>query len=497
MLSDKEAEKKFKEMKLVIATPEKLMWGTNVSILWTMAIAVMLKPEVTHFKADAACPLSVCRNRLLRSFYDSDNDWILFLDDDTVPPYDAILQMIKYSDEYDILSGLYFRKSRRKAHKPVAFANVHYDEDGKPWWNSLVRWPKGACDVSAFGMGCCLIPRHAIEKIIEKQGHPLFHYDQDETDGWLIDGEKDYYSVGEDLYFCRKAVDSGLKLGLVTTVKCEHTGPHMAITEDDFIKAYKEGRLLGQAKELPLINIDQKLVLNELMTYYHEEPKGIMENISLGTFKMNDELKSIKLNTQEDRSKYYMDSRNYLYHTIGWNYFYHDTVDTRNQLSLISEGSVLHYGGGCGDIVLKCAQLGLKDITYLEWPGSAYDFSRWRINNRKHSDTIKTVELKEDKDVLEKGKKYDTIICLDFLEHCVNPIEHLKRIREHSHDKTKFLLGLNTELTTDKNGLFVKHSKNLREMFIEVGIPTDIIQPLESKKMPGIQDEKFRPVDKM
>jgi hypothetical protein len=498
MLSDEEAMKKFRNMKLVVATPEKLMWGTSVSMVWSMAVSIMMKPDVVQFKSDAACPLSVCRNRLLRSFYDSDFDWILFLDDDTVPPYDAIYEMIKYSDEYDILSGLYFRKSKRKGHKPVAFYNLHKDDKGRPYWNSLVSWPRGSCEVAAVGMGCCLIPKYAVKQMIENEGHPLFHYAQDYTDGWLIDGEDDYYSVGEDLYFCKKAVDSGLKIGLVTTVKCEHTGPHASIKEDDFRKAFSEGSLIGQSKDLPIVSVEQKRMLNDVSKYFHLDRDTTISSISFGTPRLVQDAKKLDLSTQESRNKFYLDNRNVLYHQLSWYYFHRDTEMLRNQLSLVSSGSVLHYGGGCGDVAIRCAELNeASDITYCERPGVSSDFAKWRMRQMHLDDKVTFLDLDDERDSLVQDKKYDTIICLDFLEYCEDPLQHLKYLKKHSHEKTRFLLGISMQETDFNKALFLKPKQSLRQMFVDVGIPTDIIQPYEPSKHPGVQDEHFKPIKEM
>ena len=493
MLSNEEVDKKFKEMKITIAIPSSLIWNNSTSVIWSVALAAMAKPEAVQFKVDAACPLSIARNRLLRSWYDSELDWLLFLDDDVVPPFDTIPQLLKYSDEYDILSGLYFRKSSRKGFKPVAFYNMKKDEEGRWWWNTLLSWGKGATPVTGFGMGCCLIPKRAIKQIIEKQGHPLFHYDQDSTDGWLVDTEKNFYSMGEDLYFCKKAIDSGLKLGVVATVSCEHTGPHLAINEKDYLKAVGEGRMLGQSTTLPIVNVEQALLINDAVNYFHISQNEIVKNISLGSDAMNNDLKKIPVKTQQEKNAFYYSNPNYLYHHLGWNYFYRDKVFSRTQLALISEGKTLDYGGNCGDVSLRAYDLS-KDITYYERPGVAYDFFKWRVG--KHKWDIKTVELKEDEDTLGDAL-FDSIICFDFLEFAVDPVKHLARMKAHSHEKTRYLLALDNTINPEDNLLYIKHVDDLPKMLEKAGINPSIVLPNRPRNLPSLQDERFRRVDKM
>jgi hypothetical protein len=494
MLSDEEINKLFEDMNLMIAVPEKWIWSNSVSLLWATSLTLLEKPKHTHIVADAHAPMSACRNRLARRFYDGGYNWMLFLDDDVIPPYDTIRQMLRFSDEYDILSGVYFRKSLRKAHKPVAFANMRKDSKGRWWWNTIVKWPQGVCPVDGFGLGCCLVPRYAIEKIIKGAGFPLFEYEFDKTHGWYMETEPEYFNIGEDLHFCKQAKDSGLKLGLVSNVMCEHTGPQSSITVRDFKKAFNEGRLLGEAYDLPIVYPDQKLVLEDLVNYFGLTPNVLMEKMSFGTQKFKYELidNNIPIKTQGHRNKLYMDSKQKLFRDIAWNYFYYDKMMMRNKLAILSKGKVLDYGGGCGDVSLKCLESGIKDMTYYDRPSIATDFLEYRIKTRKING-LNMHYLDDGKDTLGNAK-FDTIICFDFLEYCLDPVEHLRRIKAHSHPQTVLLIGMERRLSKEEHPLFMQHP-DLDKLFAKAGLPPELVATLTKKKGAVILDENFKEVE--
>lgn len=84
-------------------------------------------------------------------------------------------------------------------------------------------------------------------------------------------------------------------------------------------------------------------------------------------------------------------------------------------------------------MVLLLSKKPRRDITYYDVPGKVLEFTRWGF--RKYGHPIKVIEGSDYRDKLEGV--YDTIICLDVLEHPVNPLDHLKRLRKQLSDKGK------------------------------------------------------------
>ena len=82
---------------------------------------------------------------------------------------------------------------------------------------------------------------------------------------------------------------------------------------------------------------------------------------------------------------------------------------------------VLDYGCGVGSHGIYCLQKGAV-VTFLDVDGPLYNFAKHRINKRKLTANYLYPTSK-----LEP-KSYDAVICLDVLEHIVNPIAAITNI---------------------------------------------------------------------
>ena len=80
----------------------------------------------------------------------------------------------------------------------------------------------------------------------------------------------------------------------------------------------------------------------------------------------------------------------------------------------LSDGRVLDYGAGIGDLVLELARR-QHDVTYLDVDGRTKAFARWRAER----DWL-PVTFASDLDEVEGA--FDTIISLDVFEHLAEPL---------------------------------------------------------------------------
>lgn len=97
----------------------------------------------------------------------------------------------------------------------------------------------------------------------------------------------------------------------------------------------------------------------------------------------------------------------------------------REEVVRCSFGDVLDYGGGIGDLCVKLAEKGLN-VTYADVKGKTMEFAKWLFKKKGRS--IKVVDLVKDYNRLEK---YDTILCIDVIEHTPHPEYLLRRIAKH------------------------------------------------------------------
>lgn len=161
------------------------------------------------------------RNKLLDAAKNNNVDRLLWLDSDMQVPMDA---MRKLGDDLDagcdIVSGLYFK--RKPPFSPVVYKECRIDrlEGGKldPVAKTYTDYPQDTLfECEAFGFGCVMMTMDAVEKVTGRFGLMPF---------MPVGG------FGEDLSFCIRAREAGLKLYCDSRVRCGHVGHHIFTAED-------------------------------------------------------------------------------------------------------------------------------------------------------------------------------------------------------------------------------------------------------------------------
>lgn len=148
-------------------------------------------------------------------------DYFLFVDSDTVIARrdQTGNGSHSYSPEYldlllergvNIVSGHYVRKNDSLAQRPV-FGKGHPQDV-----TLYVNRPDNLVEADWIGFGYVLVKA----KVFEKIKFPWFSNRADTTDG--IDGIVQW--TGEDVYFCRKAIENGFKIHVDLNVKLGHHG---------------------------------------------------------------------------------------------------------------------------------------------------------------------------------------------------------------------------------------------------------------------------------
>jgi hypothetical protein len=182
-------------------------------------------------------------------FLHGDADYVFFMDDDTVPPDGAIMQLVDLGRE--VAGGLYFLA--KPPHNPIAY---YRQEDGL--YAALWRYVPGALqEVDSIGMGCTLVHRSVYEKLMdeyevfERPTGSLMPILRSKVHGRVSrtmrtetevkngvlhmpvtpmeEGEKrpwPFYSMEfgrtEDHHFCELINDIGIRPMLDTTIVCDH-----------------------------------------------------------------------------------------------------------------------------------------------------------------------------------------------------------------------------------------------------------------------------------
>jgi hypothetical protein len=202
------------------------------------------------------------RNELLLRLAQSrkEFDYVLFMDDDIVPPHDALIRLLNH--KVDIVAGA----CTVRQDPPLPNFRT-FDRDNWMFRTAFEWTADGLMEVGGVGTGFVLISHKALDDIGEywlscryEVEHFGMHSDTAsslatirrewarKTDNkmWfqflpspLGEGE-----FGEDLSFCLKARECGYKVHVDTSVRCGHIGSY-AYSLDDYM-FYQQGMLAKQ-----------------------------------------------------------------------------------------------------------------------------------------------------------------------------------------------------------------------------------------------------------
>lgn len=162
--------------------------------------------QVTIIAPIGHIPHDSARNYCVEQFLATDDTHLLFLDDDVVPPVDALEKLL--AANVPVISGLYpseffDNESGVIRTRQNVFANLRDDgelEEAKG---------KGVQEIKSCGGGCLLIRRDVLEQLEA----PWFKFLYDDT------GKM---NKGEDVYFGMKLAEAGIPLYAHFEVQCNH-----------------------------------------------------------------------------------------------------------------------------------------------------------------------------------------------------------------------------------------------------------------------------------
>lgn len=177
-----------------------------VSTRWALGLRGLQLPGASNIILLSGMPFDHARNEAAAKCLQDGYQWLLFLDDDVIPPADAFERLRQHGK--DIVSGLYYRRAEPVC--PVAMV-----ENGKGRVYAEINRPGELIEVDLVGAGMLLIHR----RVFETMPRPWFE--------WLLDRPEipEAERTSEDYHFCRKAKrNHGFKIFLDTFVQCLHVG---------------------------------------------------------------------------------------------------------------------------------------------------------------------------------------------------------------------------------------------------------------------------------
>lgn len=155
----------------------------------------------TELCINAAHAVDVNRSILSQAAIQRGCDYLFFVDSDVILPKDALKRLI--SHDKDIVTGVYRIKTLGSKETTILMRNAETDKYRKCGIDEIRG--KGLIETDACGFGCVLIKTSVFKDIPEPWFVYLLHY-------------------GEDVFFCRKAINAGYKVYADTNVLCGHIG---------------------------------------------------------------------------------------------------------------------------------------------------------------------------------------------------------------------------------------------------------------------------------
>lgn len=123
------------------------------------------------------------------------------------------------------------------------------------------------------------------------------------------------------------------------------------------------------------------------------------------------------LNSQGLQESFYKTTPFYIYDLAFWHMTKYQRM-FRSKIMELAHGKILDYGGGIGDLSLALRQKGFS-VTYGDVDGQTFNFAKSLF--LKNNISVRMVNLLKE----NIGDNYDTIICIDVIEHIENQKEVL------------------------------------------------------------------------
>lgn len=163
--------------------------------------------------------------------------------------------------------------------------------------------------------------------------------------------------------------------------------------------------------------------IKDLMEYYSLDRKKVMHLLESSGRLSTDFWYCLNPKTVEDIRNVYIEDPFYVFNLTIW----HATnvqIKQRKRMLELAKGRVLDYGAGVGDMCIMAKKKKLE-VDYANLRGRVFDFAKWLFNKKGYD--IPMIELSSS----GISKNYDTIFCIDVIEHVTDPKELLKNFVNH------------------------------------------------------------------
>lgn len=205
------------------AQPEAEAWRIEVAAHLGKQMADPAFPYQFDFATLPNMLVHFAREELCKRAVSGGYDFAAMVDDDMNGPVDMWERLLAHN--VDIVAPLAF--TRLGQHLPVVYGSIHKHIEGMGYvptrTHFVLNYPRNTLfECAAVGFGAVLIKTEVLKRI---EAPWFFTFKDDGTRG-----------TGEDVWFCRKAVEKGgARVFCDSSIKLGHFGSAKWITEDDFL----------------------------------------------------------------------------------------------------------------------------------------------------------------------------------------------------------------------------------------------------------------------
>ena len=172
----------------------------------------------------------------------------------------------------------------------------------------------------------------------------------------------------------------------------------------------------------------------ELATYTSEPVDVVKAKLPAAGEALTEEWRSAERNNETAVDAFYQETEHFIYDLTHFNYanmYMGWRGSVYNLCQQVSEAmpafEVLDYGGGIGTSLLELSDLPGIRMTYADLPGKTYDYANWRFQQRGLN--VKSIALGDDDPLA--GRMFDVIVCMEVIEHLVEPEDVVKYLIDH------------------------------------------------------------------
>lgn len=204
-------------MRTLIAVP----CMDQVPAPFAQSLAMLQKTGECMLSMQIGSLIYTSRNNLAQMAIQMDVDYVLWLDSDMVFEPDTLIRMMDtlQKNDYDILTGLYFR--RVPPYTPVLFDKLDIHRNICSW-TEFHEIPEEPFEIGGCGFGCVLMKADVFYDVQAKHGNMFAPLGNN----------------GEDIAFCWRARDCGFKIYCDPSVICGHVG--YSVVDDQFFKVFSQ-----------------------------------------------------------------------------------------------------------------------------------------------------------------------------------------------------------------------------------------------------------------